>query len=89
MRQIVASEKKGGLFPDVLYLAKLLFLAPVKNYLRSTMNQDRLESLMALSVHKKELDNADLIRVSNDFVERKPKLRAIDFGEFSRMDFDL
>ena len=50
------------------------------------MNQDRLESLMALSVHKKELDNADLIRVSNDFVERKPKLRAIDFGEFSNAD---
>ena len=101
MRQIVASEKKGGLFPDVLYLAKLLLLAPasnasserifsklrlVKNYLRSTMNQDRLESLMALSVHKKELDNADLIRVSNYFVERKPKLRAIDFGEFSNVD---
>ena len=101
LRQIVASEKKGGLFPDVLYLAKLLLLAPasnasserifsklrlVKNYLRSTMNQDRLESLMALSVHKKELDNADLVRVSNDFVERKPKLRAIDFGEFSNAD---
>ena len=101
LRQIVASKKKGSLFPDVLYLAKLLLLAPasnasservfsklrlVKNYLRSTMNQDRLESLMALSVHKKELDSVDLIRVSNNFVRRKPKLRAIDFGEFSNAD---
>ena len=85
----------------MLYLAKLLLLAPasnasservfsklrlVKNYLRSTMNQDRLESLMALSVHKKELDSVDLIRVSNNFVRRKPKLRAIDFSEFSNAD---
>ena len=50
------------------------------------MNQDRLESLMALSVHKKELDSVDLIRVSNNFVRRNLKLRAIDFGEFSNAD---
>jgi len=40
----------------------------LKNYLRTTMAQERLNHLMILHVHKERTDNLDLKSVLNDFV---------------------
>ncbi len=39
----------------------------VKNYLRSTMTQGRLNHLMALHYHQQLTDSVDLKKVANDF----------------------
>ena len=43
-------------------------LRRVKTFLRSTMNQCRLNHLMVLHVHKTLTDTLDLIAISNEFV---------------------
>ena len=43
-------------------------LRRVKNYLRSTMSQSRLNNLMALHVHKERCDNLCLQSCVNDFI---------------------
>ena len=56
-------------------------LRRVKNYLRSTMTQQRLNSLMILHVHKLQTDSLNLVEVANDFIgdsEHRLKL----FGKF-------
>lgn len=57
----------------------------VKTYLRSTMNQDRLNHLMLLYVHKHLTDNLDLISIANDFVS-KSEHRLTSFGRFQHGD---
>ena len=52
-----------------------------KSYLRSTMNQDRLNHLMVLSTHKQETDALCLKSVCNEFVKRK-ETRLKMFGLF-------
>ena len=42
----------------------------VKSYLRSTMTQERLNSLMVLQFHKEITDGLDLPCVPNEFVGR-------------------
>ena len=44
-------------------------LRRVKNYLRTTMTQARLNYLMLLHVHKERTDTLDLKALLNDFVE--------------------
>ena len=41
----------------------------IKTYLRSTMKQECLNSLMILHVHKDFIDALDLSLVANEFVE--------------------
>ncbi len=43
-------------------------LRRVKNYLRSSMTQERLNHLLLLHAHKQLTDSMDLIAVANDFV---------------------
>ena len=43
-------------------------LRRVKSYLRSTMNQQRLNHLMIASIYKESLDVMDLTSIANDFV---------------------
>ena len=53
----------------------------VKSYLRSTMNQERLNSLMILHVHKNQTDALDLSGVANEFVSKSER-RTHVFGKF-------
>ena len=52
----------------------------VKTYLRSTMTQLRLNSLMLLHVHKELTDSVSLIDVANDFVAGNDHRREV-FGQ--------
>ena len=66
-------------------------LRTVKSYLKSTMTQTRLNSIMILSTHKhltshKHLtDKLDLIEIANEFV-RGSEHRMTIFGTFSQSD---
>lgn len=62
-------------------------LCRVKSYLRSTMSQARLNSLMILHVHKDLTDQLNLIEVANEFVENKPDHRLRIFGKFMQDEF--
>ena len=42
----------------------------LKNYLRSTMNQSRINHVMILHLNKEKVDNLDLDIIGNEFVER-------------------
>ena len=53
----------------------------VKTYLRSTMNQERLNDLMLLHVHKNETDSLDLTSVAKEFVASKEQRKTM-FGTF-------
>ena len=79
IRNLSSSQKI--LLSEVCTLTKLLLVMPatnatsersfsalrlVKTYLRSTMNQDRLNHLMLLYVHKHLTDNLDLTNIAND-----------------------
>lgn len=55
-------------------------LRRVKTYLRSTMTQSRLNSLMVLHVHKEHTDNLDLYDVCDDF--NFSEHRQTIFGKF-------
>ena len=57
-------------------------LKRVKTYLRSTMTQGRLNSILLLHVHHKKTDKIDLREAANKFVGRS-KDRADIFGKFS------
>jgi len=62
-------------------------LRRIKSYLRSTMSQTRLNSLMVLHVHKELTDQLDLIEVANEFVSNKSiEHRLTVFGKFTERD---
>ena len=56
-------------------------LRRIKTYLRSTMKQERLNSLIVLHVHKDLIDALDLSQVANEFVEGNDT-RKQRFGKF-------
>ena len=60
-------------------------LKHVKTYLRSTMGNNRLHTLMLIHVHKNILDNINLAYVANEFVDRRDR-RKQTFGHFSQND---
>ena len=45
----------------------------IKNYLRSTMTQDRLVWLSTISIEKEILDNIDITSIIKDFAELKAR----------------
>jgi hypothetical protein len=45
----------------------------LKNYLRSTMSQERLNGLVALCIEKKLLDEIDINSIINDFASQNLK----------------
>ena len=53
----------------------------LKSYLRSTMNQSRLNHVMILHLNKEKVDNLDLDAIGNEFVEEN-KHRLKYFGKF-------
>jgi hypothetical protein len=72
-------------YPNVSIAYRILFTMPVtvasaerifsklkllKNYLRSTMTQDRLNGLAILCIEKKLLDEIDLYGIIDDFVSQ-------------------
>ena len=78
--------KSRSIFPTVYKVAKLLYTAPVsvakdertfskmkiiKNCLRSTMTDERLEDLIVLATEKDLTDKIDLEMMVNDWSKRK------------------
>lgn len=51
----------------------------IKNYLRSTMSQERLSGLAVLSIEKEETENLDLNELVNLFA--KTKARHVNFKQ--------
>ena len=82
---------------EVCTLVKLIVVSPatnavseqsasglrrIKTYLRSTMSQQRLNSLMVLHVHKDKTDQLDLKLCLNEFVTGSEH-RSTLFGHFT------
>ena len=94
LHQMTPAER--SLLSQVVLLMKLILVMPatnatseqsfsalrrIKTYLRSTMKQERLNSLMILHVHKDFIDALDLSLVANEFVEGN-ETRKQRFGKF-------
>ena len=77
------SPFEKALISEAFVLLKILIVMPatnavsersfsalrrLKNYMRSTMSQDRLNHLLFLHAHKDYTNSLDLIAVANDFV---------------------
>ena len=60
-------------------------LRRVKTYLRSTMTQERLNSVMTLHIHKDLTDKLNLTEIGNEFV-RSSEHRETLFGKFRASD---
>ena len=56
-------------------------LRRMKTYLRSTMKQDRLNSVMTLHIHKDLTDHLSLNEVANLFISKSDRRQQI-FGQF-------
>ena len=52
-------------------------LKRVKNYLRSSTEDNRLSHRLLLHVHKESTDALDLSKVANEFIERKEGRQAV------------
>ena len=63
-------------------------LRRVKNYLCSSMTQERLNHLLLLHAHKQLIDSIDLIAVANGFVALSDHRLGL-FGKFSEADILL
>ena len=64
-------------------------LKRIKNYLRSTMSQDRLNSLMIGNIYKEDLMNIDLVKVLNNWVSKcGSENRKFNFGTFTKHDIN-
>ena len=91
LQKLVPAEKE--LIKEVMILAKLILVMPatnstsersfsamrrVKSYLRFTMLQERLNSLMLIHVHKDLTDKINICDVCNEFVSNRQQV----FGKF-------
>ena len=91
------STAEQSAFSQVWILMKLLLVMPatnatsersfsalrrVKNYLRSTMTQSRLNNLMILHVHKDQTDCLSLSSIAQEFVDNNHDVRHRIFGSF-------
>lgn len=56
-------------------------LRRLKNYLRSTMTQKRLNHVILLHTHKQRTDDLDLVSIARDFTEANSRRKAF-FGNF-------
>ena len=61
-------------------------LRRIKNYLRSTMSQVRLNNINVLHVHKDKTDNLSIIQAANDFLQGSTHRQQI-FGQFVDSDY--
>eukprot|EP00112_Aurelia_sp_Birch-Aquarium-sp1_P011044 Seg2331.1 transcript_id=Seg2331.1/GoldUCD/mRNA.D3Y31 product="Zinc finger MYM-type protein 1" protein_id=Seg2331.1/GoldUCD/D3Y31 len=98
LEQLEAPRKSA--LSEVVLLGKILLVMPatnavsersfsalkrIKTYLRSTTTNNRLNHLMILHVHKDKLDQLDLIKVANEFVDRIDSRKQV-FGKFTVHD---
>ena len=58
----------------------------IKNWLRSTMSQERLNHCMLISIHKEKTDEINLKNIANVFCEANEERRHI-FGIFCDANF--
>ncbi|XP_045210891.2 uncharacterized protein LOC123562315 [Mercenaria mercenaria] len=85
-----------SIYSEVVTLVKILLVIPatnatsertfsalrrIKTYLRSSMTQARLNSLMTMHVHKHRTDTLDMTSIANEFTTRNEKRRCV-FGKF-------
>lgn len=83
--EIFEHVREVDCYPNVSIAYRILFTVPVtvasaersfsklkllKNYLRSTMSQERLNGLTTLCIEKKLLDDIDINSIINDFASR-------------------
>ena len=54
----------------------------LKNYLRSTMSNERLNNVILLHAHKELTDHLDLRDISSTFISANAESRAYFFGHF-------
>jgi len=95
LRRLSPAEK--SFYSEVVRLARLILVMPatnavsercfsamrrLKTYLRSTMQQSRLNHVMLLHIHKELLDQLNLVDIGNEFV-RESEHRARVFGSFN------
>ena len=96
------SKANRVIISEVVTLLKLLIVVPesdaesergfstmrrIKNDLRSTMGDNRLDNLKwrFVYIHKESLDQIDMVKVLNEFVAKKITRRRL-FGVFSKED---
>ena len=94
LQQLTSAQKV--LISEVILLAKLILVMPatnaisersfsalrrMKTYLRSTMKQERLNSIMTLHIHKDLTDKLQLDEVANSFVSKSDRRQQV-FGKF-------
>ena len=92
---------QADFYSEIIVLLKLYLLLPatnavsersasairrIKNWLRSTMSQERLNHCMLFSIHKEKTDEINLKNVTNVFCEANEKRRRT-FGIFCDEDF--
>ena len=86
--EIFEYVKRMDSYPNVSIAYRILFTVPVtvasaersfsklkllKNYLRSTMSQERLNGLATLCIEKKLLDEIDVNKIIDEFASRNVK----------------
>jgi hypothetical protein len=94
--EMLALGPAGRLYSELSKLLKLLLVIPatsataersfsavrrLKNYLRSTMGQQRLNDTLILNTHRDETNSLDLVHVARDFVALNDYRREM-FGHF-------
>ena len=101
LKHIVSlSSAQRSLMSEVCTLVRLLLVMPatnaqsersfsglrrIKTYLRSTMGQERLNSLMLLNAHIDYTDQLDLVAIGNAFVQGSEHRQTV-FGQFIPSD---
>ena len=90
------SNGQRSLLSQVCIVLKLILIMPasnatsersfsalrrVKTYLRNTMSQQRLNSLLVLHVHKDIIDTVNLKSIANDFIKDSEHRHKV-FGAF-------
>ena len=93
-------DAKNVLLSEVIKVVKLMLVMPatnavsersfsvlkrVKTYLRATTTDTRMNNLMVSHIHKSYTDNIDLIKVANEFLERRDSRKTI-LGTFLSKD---
>jgi len=80
------------MIPEVVTLIRLYLMCPattataersfsqlrrLKTYLRSTMTQRRLNSLIILNMYQEDVDNLDLTKLVNKFISKNDMRRKV------------
>ena len=92
VRSILKKERAVlRLLPQIVKLVQLICVLPcstatpersfsqlrrIKNYLRSTMNQDRLNHAMVTVIHGEHLNKINLVKLMTEFILRNEERRA-------------